>query len=796
MKKTNITLLLSFIAISLFAQTGNVGIGTITPLQKLHVDGNLMLDGRTLYLGPSSTLFTGVSTLYFDSQSSNASQFILRDLENDYYGRVYGSGNGNSFGLMDKDGNWVFQSSLDNYLGFRIDNSEKVRILASGNFGIGTTGPTQTLDVNGTARIRSLGAGAVGDQVLVVDNTGVIKKRAAGDESSTNELPLEGADTDVTGNVVNIEPQLDFVHTINSPATAFDLQIGGSEKLKVKSNGYVGIGTSTPVQQLHITGNMRIENRRLYLGGSQLLYADNSSALYYYGNHPTTSQFIVKDGDSETYGRLIGTSNGTYFGLWDANAKWIIRNKVNDFLGFYSNTVEAMRINATGDLGIGTTAPTQKLDVNGGARIRTIAAGAAGDQVLVVDATGLIKKRTGGDESSTNELPLEGDDTNVSGNQVDIEPKLDFVHTVYSPATNLKLGVGTTERVRVMANGFVGIGVTAPDQRLHTAGNLKVNGRTVFLGAGQTMYGDNNSAIYFDANNSIQTQIVLRDLENEKYGHLYGSGDGQNFGLLDADGNWVLQSSLDDFVAIKINNSEKFRILTNGNVGVGVTAPSERLSVAGNIKVNGRRIRFGNTQQLYGDDASALFWTSASTVSSQIILRDQDLKQYGKLVGSSNGVNFGLADGDGHYVFHSSLDQFIGMRVNNSEKVRILANGNVGIGTTTPDSKLSVNGKVRSKEVLVELVNWPDYVFKETYELPSLLQEEQFINENGHLSGFASEANMNGEISVGDVTKRQQEKIEQIMLHLIDMKKEMKGMQSEIKTLKEENKELKQQIKN
>lgn len=67
-------------------------------------------------------------------------------------------------------------------------------------------------------------------------------------------------------------------------------------------------------------------------------------------------------------------------------------------------------------------------------------------------------------------------------------------------------------------------------------------------------------------------------------------------------------------------------------------------------------------------------------------------------------------------------------------------NGNVGIGTTTPDSKLSVNGTIHSKKVKVDLSGWADYVFKKEYVLPTLEEVAQHIAANGHLKDIPSAA--------------------------------------------------------
>ena len=73
-----------------------------------------------------------------------------------------------------------------------------------------------------------------------------------------------------------------------------------------------------------------------------------------------------------------------------------------------------------------------------------------------------------------------------------------------------------------------------------------------------------------------------------------------------------------------------------------------------------------------------------------------------------------------------------------SDKMIIKENGNVGIGTITPDSKLSVNGKIHTKEVKVGLTGWPDYVFTDNYDLSTLQEVEHYIKTQGHLPNIPS----------------------------------------------------------
>jgi len=98
--------------------------------------------------------------------------------------------------------------------------------------------------------------------------------------------------------------------------------------------------------------------------------------------------------------------------------------------------------------------------------------------------------------------------------------------------------------------------------------------------------------------------------------------------------------------------------------------------------------------------------------------------------------------------------------------------GNVGIGTTTPNAKLAVNGNIRAHEIKVETANWPDYVFANGYQLPSLKETEQYIKEKGHLLGIpsAEQVKLNG-VDLGEMNAKLLQKIEELTLHLIEQQK-------------------------
>ncbi|TKC04717.1 hypothetical protein FA048_18700 [Pedobacter polaris] len=98
--------------------------------------------------------------------------------------------------------------------------------------------------------------------------------------------------------------------------------------------------------------------------------------------------------------------------------------------------------------------------------------------------------------------------------------------------------------------------------------------------------------------------------------------------------------------------------------------------------------------------------------------------------------------------------------------------GNVGIGTATPNEKLSVNGKIRAHEIKVETANWPDYVFEDDYNITSLTELEKYIKENKHLPEMpsAKEAEANG-VELGEMNKLLLKKVEELTLLLIDQNK-------------------------
>jgi len=118
--------------------------------------------------------------------------------------------------------------------------------------------------------------------------------------------------------------------------------------------------------------------------------------------------------------------------------------------------------------------------------------------------------------------------------------------------------------------------------------------------------------------------------------------------------------------------------------------------------------------------------------------------------------------------------------------------GNVGIGTTSAKNKLDVNGTIHSKEVKVDMDGWSDFVFKKDYDLPTLEEVEKHIAEKGHLENIPSEEEvLKKGINLGDMNAKLLQKIEELTLYMIEMKKENEQMKKTNEEIKNENRRIK-----
>lgn len=114
--------------------------------------------------------------------------------------------------------------------------------------------------------------------------------------------------------------------------------------------------------------------------------------------------------------------------------------------------------------------------------------------------------------------------------------------------------------------------------------------------------------------------------------------------------------------------------------------------------------------------------------------------------------------------------------------------GYIGIGTRDPQSKLDVRGKIIAHEVEVKIQSGADFVFQPDYRLPPLSEVEAFIQQNKHLPEIPSEKQMQTEgLNVNEMQIKLLQKVEELTLYVIDLKKENEKLQSRIETLEQKN---------
>lgn len=185
------------------------------------------------------------------------------------------------------------------------------------------------------------------------------------------------------------------------------------------------------------------------------------------------------------------------------------------------------------------------------------------------------------------------------------------------------------------------------------------------------------------------------------------------------------------------------------------------------------------SQVVVGPSGTGVYWDWPS----------RTIEQYSPDGGTSQVIRFknSMSQGTGNpnggfdFAWHNGLS------------VMRIVNGNVGIGTTTPDDKLTVKGVIHTQEVKVDLNGAiaPDYVFLANYRLFPILELERYINQHSHLPEVPGAATMEKEgINLKDMNLLLLKKVEELTLYLIEIKKESMLQQDQILDLKKKIDEL------
>lgn len=201
--------------------------------------------------------------------------------------------------------------------------------------------------------------------------------------------------------------------------------------------------------------------------------------------------------------------------------------------------------------------------------------------------------------------------------------------------------------------------------------------------------------------------------------------------------------------------------IQNGNVGIGVTNPQEALHINGALRGSGS----------YGS-------LLVKTTTGHLEFGPMD-SGYIRFKTNMSGYHFDkrLFLNAGELISSTNLT----FSTNTSTScMTMLTNGNIGIGTSSPNYKLDVNGTIRANEIIVNTTG-ADFVFAKDYKLRPLSEVKAFIQENKHLPEIktAQEMQENG-VGINELQTQLLQKIEELTLYILQQEERIKALEAEL----------------
>lgn len=228
-----------------------------------------------------------------------------------------------------------------------------------------------------------------------------------------------------------------------------------------------------------------------------------------------------------------------------------------------------------------------------------------------------------------------------------------------------------------------------------------------------------------------------------------------------------------------LGSTSQFVLTSSGQVGIGLDKPTSLLhlmSHSSRIQVQSGTASGASEVNLINDSGTAglsigSYGATYSQATNYARPNGASLHTTSSVAGAA-GIAIAARNTSGYITFHTGGD---------TERMRILSNGNIGIGVANPGNfKLSVEGKIGAREVNVTNTNpWPDYVFETAYQLSSLLELEEFIRRNKHLPEIPSSQTVEKEgIDLGKMNVLLLKKVEELTLHLIEKEKQLQALEA------------------
>ncbi len=713
---------------------GKVGIGTTSPGYKLTVAASTANDG--LFVTNSnrqSTTFQSTgehSIVNIDSAHSN---LLLPFLNFQRLGVTYGTIQLARAATIDGLGSYTesemsMGSDTATPLSLRANGQRRLVISSNGNVGISTMNPAATLDVNGdiamtvNKKFYHAGAGlptyywgynqSISGTNLVQEGSSSMFWRYDGKVGIGTTNP--GAKFEVEGGSMTIRG------SDSNPAIAGFADAGGNYRLLISTNGNVGIGTTGPVSKLQVGARLTADSfagfsnigDNIYFDGTNYRYLttaagsisqSNGDVLWYtapsgtagaiatltermrilnsngnvgIGNttpsnilsvgtdfgYPFTGKVLTVGNSAGISQLLLGTDINNWFDMYWDNTNNIARFATKAAGTQYSDTL----VLKNGNVGIGTTGPLSKFSVQ-----------ATAVNAATTTVARFINPGAGINTGATIELGYNDTSAHTAG----ISGFYDGTGLALGFYTNPVAASGSlAERLRITGSGNVGIGTTTPTGLFQVGG-----GSLTVLSSGNVGIGTTNPQKGLDIENTVNGlpptsgSAVVGGVRISNSGNI-----AMDFGTVNSASpypGWIQVHDANNWAS-------NFPLLLNpngGNVGIGTTDPITPLQINGSGASGVEYVL-----NVIGGLAGA--WTDGAAIK----IGPSPSYQYGsRIVSYSNspasyGSRLQLQTHDTS-VTPQSFNT--GLLINES--------GNVGIGTTSPGYKLTVDGPAADWSVVV-----------------------------------------------------------------------------------------------